>query len=55
MDNDIEAQPTARHSTWADKPGEANDPQEIVTELRDASSYIPHSGRRLIKPPRHGE
>ena len=55
MDNDIETEPKARHSTSATEPKEVDEPRENATELRETSSYATRSGRRVIKPSRYGE
>ena len=56
MDNDIETEPKTRHSMSVSKPGEVDEPrEENATKLRETSSYITRSGRRVIKPSQYGE
>ena len=55
INNDVETESKARHSTSATKPGEKDEPRENATELRERSNYTTRSGRRVIKPSRYGE
>lgn len=54
-ENYIEIEPKTRHSTLVRELGEVDEPQENVIEHRETSSYTTQSGKRGIKPSRHGE